>query len=305
MTDRNQGVKTLDSAEQNRLAECVPVATSAPKCRTCGHENLDSSRFCAACGSSLGGACPRCHTPSLPGADICESCGLWLLAGQCPFCGQPVGADQTYCGQCGNEASGISCPSCGKRSTFDFCPHCAKPLSRQAEALVSTASSDPSQLALASLVRELRTADALPCPHGPVAALASSRQVDDARQLKAARQAVAQITHAPTYRPSFGPLFSDDQRQGISRLADQVAAEQARLRLEEQRRLQEEIRQQEEAERKRREQEEDRQRLLDKINKALSASRGKTFASHQEARRYFMSVVAGLPEELVLSLIHI
>ncbi|MEQ1907570.1 MAG: zinc ribbon domain-containing protein [Vicinamibacterales bacterium] len=305
MTDRNQHVKTrMDSAEQNRLAERVPAVTSALECRACGHENPDSARFCEACGSSTSAACPRCHKPPLPGADICESCGLWLLVGQCPFCTQPVGVDQTYCGHCGNEAAGISCSACGQRSPFDFCPNCAKPLSRQAQELINAASSDPSQHALASLVEELHTVHAIPSSHEflPPAVLPRQASADEVRQMKAARQAAARVTQAPTHRPPADSLFTDDQRQGIGRLADQVTAEQARLKLEEERRRQEVRRQQEEAERKRREQEEERQSLVDKINQALSASRGKTFASHQEARRYFMSVVAGLPDELVRSL---
>lgn len=305
MTDQKEHEKhRMESAEHNRAAKRAPAGKSVAECRACGYENTDSARFCAACGSSIGAGCPRCHTPPRPGADICESCGLWLLVGQCPFCGEPVGDDQPYCGHCGNEPGGISCEACGKRSTFDFCPNCAKPLSRRAQELVSTASSDPSQQALALLIQELRTVHGTTPPSDPMPSAVLPRQAsaDEVRQLKAARQAAVQLPYAPAHKPSASPLFTDDQRQGISRLADHVTAEQARLKLEEERRLQEEKRQQEEAERRRREQAEERQRLVDKINQALSTSRGKTFASHQEARRYFMSIVAGLPDELVRSL---
>jgi hypothetical protein len=170
--------------------------------------------------------------------------------------------------------------------------------------LATAAADDPSQQALASLVQELQVVQIKPA----LIQLAPSRIAQRATldeqvgQMRAARQAAAHAVQAPLQKTFREPLFSDAQKLGINRLSDQVTAEQTRLRLEEERRIQEERRRQEEAERQRREQEEERKRLIEKINLALSASRGRTFSSHQDARRFFMSLVAGLPDELLRSL---
>jgi class 3 adenylate cyclase/tetratricopeptide (TPR) repeat protein len=46
-------------------------------CPSCGHHNLDGSRFCADCGHPLSGsvACPACGAAMMPGQRFCSGCG--------------------------------------------------------------------------------------------------------------------------------------------------------------------------------------------------------------------------------------
>ncbi len=90
--------------------------------------------FCEGCGQPLGvsGRCPKCGATTLPGGDICEVCGAWLLTGQCCFCYAPLDADARFCPACGNPVDGVVCPGCHKQRIFDFCPECNIPLTRQA-----------------------------------------------------------------------------------------------------------------------------------------------------------------------------
>lgn len=82
--------------------------------------------------SREGEQCPSCLAAVKPGADICESCGEWLLPGKCNFCYAEYKRDQKFCGNCGNPPGGIACKNCGAHSHFDFCPKCNEPLSRKA-----------------------------------------------------------------------------------------------------------------------------------------------------------------------------
>jgi eukaryotic-like serine/threonine-protein kinase len=50
-------------------------------CSHCGHENPASSRFCAACGTSLTIDCPSCHSANDPEANFCSHCGQPLATG--------------------------------------------------------------------------------------------------------------------------------------------------------------------------------------------------------------------------------
>lgn len=178
-----------------------------------------------------------------------------------------------------------------------------KPLSRQAQELANAAVDDPSQQELASLFQALQVVQTVPVSSQPTSPTVPEREVadDQVHQMRAARQA-AKTEHVPLQKTSREALFSATQKQGIDRLAVQVVSEKARQKLEEERRIEEERQRQAEAERQRREQEEERRRLVEKINLALSASRGKTFSSNQEARRFYMGLVAGLPDELLRSL---
>src|SRR5829696_2000671 len=44
-------------------------------CASCGHENRESAKFCAKCGSSLGLVCPSCSSPYQAGDRFCAECG--------------------------------------------------------------------------------------------------------------------------------------------------------------------------------------------------------------------------------------
>ncbi|MBL7737569.1 MAG: hypothetical protein JNL51_19065 [Chitinophagaceae bacterium] len=98
--------------------------------------------------------CPSCSTPVKPGADICESCGQWLLEGKCNFCYADFKRDQKFCSACGNPPAGITCKNCGTLSHFDFCPKCNTALSKKAAPALKALLDSPE----IQLLKELRRA---------------------------------------------------------------------------------------------------------------------------------------------------
>jgi len=272
------------------------VCLNDTRCPSCGWGNVSSSSFCAECGTPLGApdSCPRCKAVTLPDADICEACGNWLVDGKCKFCSAPLSEDQAYCGSCGNPAAGITCQGCGETSFFDFCKTCTRPLSRQAQDSVRRVATDPTQLELAALLTELHASE-------PVAEALSNAGMDapkmvqvaddQIRKMKMARAALSTFRTSSDGRTAPRALFSDKQRIRISLLGEQVALEEKRQRREQKRLL-------EEAQRRRKEEEERRHKVQNQINQSLSRLANKTFASNQDARRFFMSLLAGLPEEV-------
>lgn len=181
---------------------------------------------------------------------------------------------------------------CGKVSIFDYCKTCLIPLSHQAVESNSAAASDPALAPLVSLLEELAAT-------GAEEQVRSDQQVgggppstthdDQIAKMQAVRQAAA--AHGPA-RPAQRPtLFSADQKGHIEQLAVAVGEERARLeREEERRRLEAEQRRLAEAERQR--------KLNARINEEMAKLSRRSFSSQQEARRYFMGLLASLPEEI-------
>ncbi|NPV10442.1 MAG: zinc-ribbon domain-containing protein [Ignavibacteria bacterium] len=126
--------KSSKQAKGNLVTSSERMEEPRVVCSECGTENEEESSFCANCGVALSPArkCPQCDALILPGADICEACGAWLLEGQCKFCYAPLEEGAKFCAECGNPADGIPCPQCGNMSYFDFCKHCGIPLTPQA-----------------------------------------------------------------------------------------------------------------------------------------------------------------------------
>jgi class 3 adenylate cyclase len=60
-------------------------------CASCGHENRESAKFCAKCGSGLGLVCPSCSSPYQAGDRFCAECGA-ELASQISAGGDPLPA---------------------------------------------------------------------------------------------------------------------------------------------------------------------------------------------------------------------
>jgi hypothetical protein len=274
------------------------------ECPQCGETNETEAKFCAECGQNLysDSRCPSCNSRISPNADICEACGRWLLEGKCKFCYADVGEGHTYCEECGNPTAGIVCPRCGKLSIFDFCKSCNIPLSLQANEMVQKTAQDPAFKKIALLFEQLTTTDDLAfSPEikskniSTAPATVTPWQNDQVMQLKTYREA-SQKSATSHKKSTAKAIFSSGQKQSISRLGEEVAQEEERRRIEEERRRQEE-------ERKRREAEERQRRLQEQINKAMRKLSGKTFSSNQEARRFFMNMIAGLPEEVAKKII--
>jgi hypothetical protein len=240
--------------------------------------------------------CPVCRASTLPGADICEACGSWLLQGRCMFCAAAVAGDDVYCGECGNPTAGIPCPRCASRSLFDFCKTCAVPLSAVAQGMARAAAEDPTQQQLAALLLDLQRTRAAAPP--------APRTTDDSvRRMKAMRAAISASQAPALAKVPLRALFSEGQKKQINLLGDDILREGERMRLEEERRRQQEEWQRQEAERQRLAEAERREAQTQEINRRLSALQARTFESQQDARRYFMSILAGLPEELTRSMV--
>lgn len=294
-------------------------------CPRCHYANETGAIFCEECGASLHqpAPCPHCGAPARPRADICEVCGEWLLKGQCKFCYAPIDDDEVFCGECGNPAAGIVCVKCGEMSIFDFCKTCGIPLSIQAKQMARETAENPAFQEIISLFEQISGIGA-PISTSDIETVQvttdpiSTRMPHDehASKLKAYREAshISVTEHKP--KSATKNLFSSDQKKSIGQLADEVAQEEERRRIEEERRRQEEERRRQEEERKRREEEERRRqeaerrrqeeerrrererKLQEQLSEAMSKLRGKTFSSNQEARRFFMNIIAGLPEEI-------
>ena len=92
------------------------------KCKKCGAENPDGSKFCSSCGSKLeNNVCPKCGTSNPDGASFCSLCGASLAKEEvfeaepqldsqpdesikrCRICGYENQADEKYCKKCGSQ----------------------------------------------------------------------------------------------------------------------------------------------------------------------------------------------------------
>lgn len=218
------------------------------------------------------------------------------------FCYAHIDEDQAFCGECGNSTSGIPCPRCGELSIFDFCKSCGIPLSIQAKEMVQETAKDPLFQEMASLIEQLGSSPITESESAPIKADLVTIQKDHDDQvlrLKEYRESLSNpaMQHKP--KPVPKALFSNDQKERISQLNEEVAQEEERRKIEEERRRQEEERKRREAEERRRQEEERQRKLQEQFNDVMRKHSGKTFSSSQEARRFFMNIIAGLPEEFV------
>jgi molecular chaperone DnaK (HSP70) len=185
------------------------------------------------------------------------------------------------------------------------------PLSIQAKEMAQKAAQDPASQEIVALFEKLSitstdTSSPLPANESDPVTIGSvfvkTVQDDQALRLKAYREPLhkSAVEHKPKSAPN--PLFTTEQKERISHLNEEVAQEKKRRRIEEERRRQEEERKRREAEERRRQDEARRRKEACKaqelLNEALRKFGGKTFSSNQEARRFFMNIIAGLPEEV-------
>ncbi len=293
--------QSLQSATNSLARQNVADNATENACPQCNHTNDEGAVYCAECAAALQEPqkCPQCGATAHLNADICEECGTWLLKGQCMFCYAHVEDDENYCGECGNPANGITCPRCGKPSIFDFCSACGIPLSIQAKEMVLEATQDPEFQEIASLFEQAFNGEASPAAHKTdresiTAATVTIKQLQDDQlsQLKSYRDLVDNQSQRIKKTVSKA-LFSNDQTMRINRLNEEVAQEEERQRQEEERRRKE-------VEERCRQEEERRRQAEKQLNKAMRTLSGKTFSSNQEARRFFMNMIAGLTEEVAL-----
>lgn len=287
-------------------------------CPCCDSYNELSSRFCEECGHSLllHKKCPKCGVAVHCDADICEACGEWLLKGQCMYCYSTISENETYCGECGNPVEGLICPKCHRLSHFDFCSYCHVPLSRQAKEMAVLKANDPAIEELANLFQEMagtiQSADTSHSELSPAKFGIIEQQTtdiaDELIRMKVYREGLLN-KGKETSSLQVKSIFSDNQKERINDLNLDIFQEEERHRLEEERRRQEEERRRQEEERKRREEEErlrqeealrreEERKLQEQINAIMHKVSKKKFSSNQEARRFFMNMISGLPDEV-------
>lgn len=290
----------------NSKSETISIETTESACQSCSCVNSSSALFCEECGTALmqPAKCPKCGATARPRADICEVCGTWLLKGQCMFCYSHVEDGETFCGECGNPTDGISCPRCGKQSIFDFCASCGIPLSIQAKEMVRETASNPVFQDMISLFEQLtEVEDPLLLPKvgsAPIktdSVTVNKEQEDQGVRLKAYRESAFNPATHNKPKSASKPLFSSVQKERINQLNDDVAKE-------EERRIEEERKRREDEELKRKKEEARQLRLQEQLNEALRKLSVKTFYTNQGARRFFMNLIAGLPEEVARKIIN-
>ncbi len=134
-TKEKEKYKEQEQQAKQQTKKYQTVSTTGNICNNCGYENEPGAKFCAECGESLSSilTCPNCGSKVYPDADICEACGEWLLKGKCFFCYADLSGNEKFCPECGNPTEGIICPNCGKHNIFDFCKKCNTPLTEAAQ----------------------------------------------------------------------------------------------------------------------------------------------------------------------------
>ena len=124
-------------------------------------------------------------------------------------------------------------------------------------------------------------------------ALHTTKPADDqVAKMRAMRSTIAEPSPPAYSAQQRKSIFSDVQKRQVKDLQKQVDQERARQALE-----------RELAARRAREEQQRRQALIDRLRAEFSRHSGKTFASNQEARRFFMSLLTGLPDDLVTPLL--
>jgi len=66
------------------------------RCRHCGQQNQGGRRFCSACGSAIGAACPQCGFVNDPRDQFCGGCGAALAGAPPPSAPAPEGYTPTH-----------------------------------------------------------------------------------------------------------------------------------------------------------------------------------------------------------------
>jgi hypothetical protein len=205
-----------------------------------------------------GAECPACGKHTQPGADICESCGKWLLEEQCCFCYTPFRHGQKFCSSCGNPPAGITCKNCGTAAHFDFCPRCDTPLSKKAGPAAQALLNSPEIQLLISLRQQQQ-------PVKPVAP-------DHATQLQQLSNYLKQV-NAPASTTASKPAFDyTGDNKDFSREMDNSAASLQRMA--------------------------EQHQVVDDtaMKQQIAALQARAFSDNQSARLYYMSIKLMLPE---------
>jgi hypothetical protein len=282
MDTQQQKQQTSAAAAQNlQQPTTMRLHADSRKCSACNHSNELEALYCEECGKALQTAkCPHCGSTTEPGDDICERCGTWQLAGQCMFCYAPLEDDDLFCSECGNPVEGVVCPQCGNRGCFDFCAACSIPLTETAKLMLQDATEDPNIKGLVLLIENF-SLNAHPSANpscSPSTADTTRKKAFNASQkadMAALEDYLARLRkqrNLEATMPETISLFSQEQRESIGRLNDQIVMEKERKRLE-------------------------TERLRAEVNNLLQSYSDKIFRTSQEARRFFSTIKAAVSKE--------
>jgi len=269
LQQQRQSIKKQEQASPDIQTITQNDDQKAGICPNCHTEFPEEALFCPECGLSIKQCvCPKCGAPASPTADICQTCGAWLLEGKCKFCYAGLSSDDAlFCPECGKPKDGIPCPHCGTLSIFDFCSKCGKPVTEEAiaelkhaqEEMASQASSATPETAKKTFnsnqeARRWYNAQAAAQTDGIETELAQLEAlINSEPELEPEEEEIEDEAPVPAKKS----LFSDRQMESI-RKTGAVVDEITRQRLEAER-IAEEKRKAEEAERKRKEAERQRQ----------------------------------------------
>lgn len=254
-------------ANKEKLERAHELDTNKEKegngCPQCGELNETGAKFCAECGNNIypERQCTSCKSRVSPNADICESCGEWLLKDKCKFCYADLEEGQVYCGECGNSVEGIRCPKCTNLSYFDFCKSCNIPLTEAARKSKEDFLNDPASQELLNLIES----------SGKEVEEISVSEQKELLKMKAYMAKVEKKGKKVVYVP----LFSDNQKESIFQMGEKAEKEIKRIEDEKRRKEEEERRKKEEAKQK--------------LEEAMRQMGQRTFSSNQDARKFFSS----------------
>jgi len=279
--DAQQQQNALATARKIQQPSNTSLHTGKQTCFACNHLNDLEALYCEECGQALKASeCKQCGSITEPGDDICERCGTWQLAGQCMFCYAPLEDDDVFCSECGNPVEGVICPLCGNRGCFDYCAHCSIPLTDTAKQMLQEAAEDPKIKEFALLIEKLSN-------NAPYTNTSRSTSILDTDCLNKSvnsskkGEMTALENYLVSVRKQQSPeetktvtvsLFSQEQKESINSLNDEILKEEERKRVE-------------------------AERQMELLNNLLQSLSDKDFQTSQDARRFFGTIKASVSKE--------
>lgn len=276
MSDYQEAKKTTSTAKNVQKTKSKVSEQNISLCPNCDTPLQEEALFCPECGFNLKTSyCPNCGEAVTEGADICAKCKAWLLEDQCKFCYTHLEHDNMFCPECGNPKDGIVCPDCGTLSIFDFCYKCGKPLTEGALLALENANNDPDAKSYVDAVKESMSIES---EINSLNDLLNNLPASDGESSPPRKKSLFSERQISAIMKSGGNRDGQIQRKAEA----EKKAEIFEKKREDEKRLKEirEIKARKEA----LEREKEKARIA--AEDAQKIFKNKTFASHQDARRF-------------------